>query len=169
MPENNCFFVISLWSVCAESRQRIFTCKRSDSGMSECSNRIEVCNSVLFLVTVALLVLPLPDLFAMTCSDSWRSCDSSGMSRSRKTTSKRERRADPILYRKRVHKCKYKSHTIQSAVSSIFNLLEIFRDCFASVVMSSNWVCSSHNWGSSRQRGNYTSLRQTHRLLLHCF
>lgn len=85
-----------------------FTCKRSDSGMSECSSRMEVSNSLLVLVTTALLVLPLPALFAMTCSDRRRSCDSSGMSRRRKITSNRERIAEPIL-RTRVHNCKYKS------------------------------------------------------------
>lgn len=83
-----------------------FTCKRSDSGMSECSNRMDVSRSLLILVTTALLALPLPlpALFAMTCSDRRRSCDSSGMSSRRKTTSKRESKAEPIL-NARTHNC----------------------------------------------------------------
>jgi len=81
-----------------------FTCKRSESGIAECCRRMEVSNSLLVLVTVALLALPFPALFAMTCSDRRRSCDSSGMSRRRKTTSKRERRAEPILQTKSKNK-----------------------------------------------------------------
>lgn len=77
-----------------------FTCKRSDSVMSECSSRTEVSKSMLVLLTTALLRLP-PVLFAMTCSDSCRSCDSSGMSRRMKTTSNRDRRAEPILQSRR--------------------------------------------------------------------
>lgn len=93
--------ICSLYAVFVLS---IFTCKRSDSGMSECSSRMEVFNSLLVLATMALLVLPLPALFAMTCSDRRRSCDSSGMSRRRKTTSKRESKAEPIL-NTRTHNC----------------------------------------------------------------
>lgn len=78
----------------------LFTCKRSDSVMSECSSRTEVSKSMLVLLTTALLRLP-PVLFAMTCSDSCRSCDSSGMSRRMKTTSNRDRRAEPILQSRR--------------------------------------------------------------------
>ena len=78
----------------------LFTCKRSDSGMSDCSSRTEVSIWLFALVAAAPLALParpLPALLAMMCSDRWRSSDSSGTSRRRKTTSKRERRAEPIL------------------------------------------------------------------------
>lgn len=145
-----------------------FTCKRSDSGMSECSSRMEVSNSISALVTMALLVLPLPALFAITCSDRRRSCDSSGMSRRRKTTSNRERRAEPIL-KTRMH-YKYLCKTTNNLLIRCWaNLLQIFRNSFASVVMSSSGVRSSYNWRSGRQRGNYSSLSQTYRLLLHGF
>lgn len=93
--------IVSIESSCAQ--ELCLTCKHSDSGMSVCSNKMEV--SLLVLATTALLVLPLPALFAMMCSDSWRSCDSSGMSRRRKTTSKRESNGEPIL-RTRVQKHK---------------------------------------------------------------
>lgn len=139
-----------------------FTCKRSDSGMSECSSRMEVSNSLSVLVTMALLVLPLPALFAMTCSDRRRSCDSSGMSRRRKMTSNRERRAEPIL-KTRTHRCKCKSitcilteiysnivkqllkNTTHSLIECFADLLQIFRNSLASVVMSTNGVRSSYD------------------------
>lgn len=75
----------------------LFTCKRSDSGISDWSSRMDVSSSRFVLVTTALLAPPLPVLFAMTCSDRWRSCDSSGMSRRMKTTSNLDSRAEPIL------------------------------------------------------------------------
>lgn len=92
-----------------------FTCKRSFSGMFVCSSRMDVSSSLLVLVTSALLVqpLPLPALFAMTCSDRWRSCDSSGISRRRKTTSKRESKAEPIL-KTRTHSCDIHIFTVIS-------------------------------------------------------
>lgn len=68
--------------------------------MSECSSNTEVSKSMLVRLTTALLRRP-PVLFAMTCSDSCRSCDSSGMSRRMKTTSNRDRRAEPILQGRR--------------------------------------------------------------------
>lgn len=83
----------------------IFTCKRSDKGMSDCTNRMEVSNSESFLVTVALVVLAFPALFAITCSDRCRSCDSSGMSSRMKMTSNRDRIGEPILKQRiRQHK-----------------------------------------------------------------
>ena len=74
------------------------TCSRSDRGVSEASRSKELSNSpLLALLTVALVTPPLPVRVAMTCSDSSRSCDSSGTSNKRKTMSKRESRAEPIL------------------------------------------------------------------------
>lgn len=88
-----CFFINKLYFIS-------FTSKRPDSVMSECSSKTEVSKSMLVLLTTALLRPP-PVRFAMTCSDSCRSCDSSGMSRRMKTTSNRDRRAEPILQSRR--------------------------------------------------------------------
>lgn len=111
---------------------------------------MEVSNSLLVLVTMALLVLPPPALFAMTCSESRRSCDSSGMSRRRKTTSNRERRAEPILKIRKHHRL-YESVTCRRTQEiNIFQ--QLLKKLTSDFQRRSCLCCNVPQWGLQQLR-----------------